>query len=170
MNRLILALMIGLAGTAQAKTKASYPPETWVMTVSFNNFPHHIACREENGRGTVKETRVGRNVSYKITGFPQADRLICDVSTGKSFAVNMAFLFGQGRTKREMGGAYLAGEIKSIDLKVRYQSNAVGYGNYKAHVFLKTYRGRKKIIYAADDMFAAFFPRRASQPKKRWKP
>lgn len=166
----VLALSISLLGqAASAADKKLYPPEKWEMNVKFLNFPYDIACAEERGRGKLAKSGSHRSISYRITGFPAADRLICSLPNGRSFAVNMKFLFGVGNQKRRMGREYFAGEIRRIDLKIQHQVNAVGYQSYKSHVKLYTIRGKERVIYSDTDMLYAFFPDRANLPQRRWK-
>lgn len=165
-----LAPVAEAAKINSATPKPAYAPEIWEMTLSFRNFPYEIDCHEENHRGVVQKRGSGRNTSYKISGFPAADRLICTVDGIRSFIIDMDNLFGVGRSKRVMGGEYFEGEVRRVDLKVQYQSNAVGYGSYKAHAKRHTVFGKDRIIYSEQGMFAAFFPVRASQPTTRWKP
>jgi hypothetical protein len=166
----IITLSLALPGSVTlAAGKKPYLPQKWEMTVKFLNFPYDISCAEEHGRGTVVKSGSGRSFNYRITGFPAADRLICEVPNGRSFAINMKFLFGTGNTKRVMGRSYFEGEIRRIDLKVQHHVNTGGYGSYKAHVKLFTTRGKDRVIYSDEDMLYAFFPDRANLPERRWK-
>ncbi|TKZ20924.1 hypothetical protein FAP39_08915 [Shimia litoralis] len=170
-KQVILATaMIGMATVSTAaSSKNLYPPEDWVFTVAFQRFPYEITCHEVNNRGKVVKKGSGGNVTYTVTGFKAADRLICTVPNGRKFTLNMKFMFGVGRTKRVMGGEYFEGEIKRLDLKVKYQRSG-GQNTYKSHVTIRSIKGKERVIYAADDMLFAIFPELANQPKKRWKP
>lgn len=152
--------------------QASYPAQSWEFKVEFKRFPWDIDCVENNGRGTLTQKRSGRLVSYRLSGFPAADGLICTVNNDpkRRFTINVDNLFGVGRKKRVMGGEYFEGEVKRVDLKVIYQTNAVNYGSYKGHAHRHTVFGKDRIIYSEQSMFAAFFPVRANQPARRWKP
>lgn len=154
------------------KPQANYPPESWQFKVEFKRFPWDIACAETNGRGALTKRGTGNNVTYQLSGFPAADGLTCIVANNpkRRFTIDVDNLFGVGRTKRVMGGEYFEGEVKRVDLKVVYQSNAVGYGSYKAHAKRHTVFSKNRIIYSEQSMFAAFFPTRANQPPRRWKP
>lgn len=147
-----------------------YAPEKWEMNLQFRNFPFSIDCKEENNRGRIEKRGSGRNSSYKIAGFPETNRLTCLVDGSRRFIIDLDNLFGVGRKKRVMGGEYFAGEVRRVDLKVQYQSNSIGYGSYKAHAKRYTVFGTDRIIYSEQSMFEAFFPARANQPVKRWKP
>ena len=152
---------IFLCTASLASSKELYPPESWVMTVKFLNFPYEIDCVEERNRGKVTKSRQ----TYKITGFPDADRLICTVPNGRSFVINMKFMFGVGRTKRVMGGEFFEGEIRRIDLKVKHEVHQA----YKAHVRLKTIFGKERVPFFTSDMQKAFFPEQTDLPTRRWK-
>ncbi|MDP2580396.1 hypothetical protein Q8W37_10670 [Shimia thalassica] len=170
-----LALLISCGMASAGKITSStpqpaYPPKDWVFIADFRNFPYEIQCREETGKGTVTKSGSGSNVSYKVTNFDEAETLICTVPRDRSFKLNVKYLLGYGNTERRMGAEYFAGEIRKINLKVQYQGRGTTYPSYKAHVKLFTVFGKERVIYSAQDMFAAFFPERANQPVRRWKP
>ncbi|MEQ9694017.1 hypothetical protein [Shimia sp. SDUM112013] len=177
----VLALSLHMLAPSAAKAQniraatpqANYPPESWVFNLQFRRFPWSIDCREENGRGKLTKRGSGGTVTYKLTGFPSADRLLCTVNNDpkRVILIDVDNLFGVGRKKRVMGGEYFEGEVNRVDLKVQYQRNAVGYGSHKAHARRYTVFGKDRIIYADDTMLYGFFPqRRYEQTKKRWKP
>ncbi len=158
------------AAMSHAGGKAPYPPETWQMEIAFVNFPMQITCRAPKGHGTVSEKRSGRSVRYHITGFPEADLLICSVPNGKTFRFEPAFLFGVGKAKKEWPGDYFPGEVERIKIRFKYQTSGGSYGSYKGKATFYTARGKSDHIISPDDMFAAIFPERANQPPRRWKP
>ncbi len=175
LSALALCNFCGLANAQNIhsdKPQANYPPESWQFKVEFKRFPWDIACAEINGRGSLTKKGSGRYVTYKLSGFPAADGLVCTVANNpkRRFTIDVDNLFGVGRKKRVMGGEYFEGEVKRVDLKVVYQSNAVGYGSHKAHAHRHTVFSKNRIIYSEPSMFAAFFPERANQPPRRWKP
>lgn len=170
-----VALLTTAAPAQSVRSKspqAAYAPETWTFKVAFRRFPWDITCREKNNRGKLVKDTGMRSVTYKLSGFPEADGLLCQVDNDpkRQFSIDVDNLFGVGRKKRVMGGEYFQGEVKRVDLDVLYQSNAVGYGSYKGHAKRFTVFGKDRIIYSEQGMFAAFFPSRANQPAKRWKP
>lgn len=173
---LSFALCAGSADAQNIRAKtpqANYPPESWVFKLEFRRFPWPIDCREFNNRGTLTKRGSGRIWTYELSGFPAADGLYCTVNKDpkRVITINAAHIFGVGRKKRVMGGEYFEGEVKRVDLKVKYQSNAVGYGSYKGYAHRYTVFGKDRIIYSEDSMLYAFFPeRRYEQTKKRWKP
>lgn len=167
---------LALPATAQNlrsnRPQANYAPETWEFNLKFRRFPWEVDCVEKNNRGMLKKNGGGRHVTYELMGFPAADGLICTVDNTpkRSFEIDVDNLFGVGRKKRVMGGEYFEGEVKRVDLDVLFQSNAIGYGSYKGHAKRYTVFGKDRIIYSEQGMFEAFFPERADQPVKRWKP
>ncbi|MEX0303611.1 MAG: hypothetical protein AB3N24_14430 [Leisingera sp.] len=169
----ILILMVGLtclAPNAYASKYKNYLPQEWEFSILFKNLPQPIQCWESGNRGTLKSTVNDHRAKLRVSGFPDARTLVCKLENGKSFDIDMQFLFGVDRQRRSMGAEHLEGEIRKIDIVVKFMGLASGSPTYNSHAFFFTSRGKSKHIYHPEEMYYAFFPERANRPTRRWKP
>lgn len=151
--------------TASAETYAPYPAESWVFTVEFRRFRDIPDCAEEKGRGQLTQKAGGDRATYVLTGFPQARRLVCKLSNGKSFVMDAWFLFDAPEDGWKGPVEMMKrGQIRDISARVTYKKKARMVDGYIDFI---TYKGKYRENAYWSEIYHALVP----YPREvgRWK-